>query len=527
MLVNLKLNQTKAIMLLLSIFFIQMLCYNYQRVFVTHPNNVHSWRQTDCLSFALNFYNGRATFTQPCVNNLGNTGDGKAASDFPLVQYTVAKIWKITGKSELVFRLIETACLLLGLLSIFKLVVYWTKNYMLAILVSSLIYTSPILAYYGPTFLSDIQAFGLSCAGFYFTIKWLTEKKTSYLLISTTLFLFAGWCKMSAGFLFLIALVLIFIDVIKNYRGYSKKQLYMLPILAIPFLCWYAWFSYAYQYNQQHVNGFFLVGILPFWKVDHARQHEIFQSLFTYIFPQMFDKTIFLGTIIFAVTFILLKIKQVFSKEYLILLFSLGLFIAFIMLFFDVFGVHDYYMINMIALISIMVCVIAKVVQENSPLLLNNKLVYGFLFTWLGLLTYQTAVKNRARVGSHHDWGKSLVFNKQEVEGLNYSGWYDASRYEVLENRSFHVSDYGISKNDTVLCLGDYTINRALYLTDCVGYSNFNVGMDDIDRFIEEKKKKGLKYIILIEPDFLNNLKLKPYLTNKLFHKKSTSIYRL
>ena len=164
MLKNFKLNQTKSIVILLFFFLIQMFCYNYQTILTIHPRTIHAWRQSDCLNFTLNYYNNRATFWEPRVNNISNKGDSKTASDFPLVQYSVAQIWKVFGKSIMLFKLIDVGFLLLGLIYLFKLTYYWTKDFFLSIIISALIYTSPILAYYGPSFINEIQAFGLGFA---------------------------------------------------------------------------------------------------------------------------------------------------------------------------------------------------------------------------------------------------------------------------------------------------------------------------------------------------------------------------
>ena len=117
----------------------QMLVYNYPYILHIEPRNHHAFRQYDCLSFAQAFYNNRATLLEPCVNNLGNAGNGKTASEFPLVQFLVGNIWKVSGISSLIYRLVNVLFLYLGLFFIYKLFIiqeflyYYLKLYFLII----------------------------------------------------------------------------------------------------------------------------------------------------------------------------------------------------------------------------------------------------------------------------------------------------------------------------------------------------------------------------------------------------------
>jgi|GEM_PF-956047 hypothetical protein len=535
MLKNFKLNQTTSILLLCGIFLVQMYCYNYKETLHIHPRNIHSWRQTDCLSFVLNFYNGRGTFTEPCVNNLGNTDDGKIASDFPLVQYTVAQIWKITGKSELIFRLIELGFLFMGLLYIYKLALYWTENYFLSIATAALVFTSPILAYYGTTFLSDIQAFGLICGGFYFVIKWLNEKKRKQLVIAILFFLFAGWCKMSSVFVYAIALLLIAREFMIGIRSadlnYKKINFIDIVLLCVPFIAWYLWYHYATNYNNLHPNHFFLIGILPIWELNAEKQHFILMKFLSEILPQMLHSSLLLVIFVTVIAFSISKIKRFFSEEYIIMTGGFIMFFLFIILFFQVFNAHDYYLITMLNIFVIILCLLVRMINNSLGALLNSNTSRIFVIIFIGLLTCLSGIKARGRINFNDKWmTKSIAYNETEYKLMEYFTWYEHTRYEVLEDPSFNIDKVGITKQDTVICIGDKTINRALYLIDRVGYSSYNIdniGIDNIAKFIEEKRKKGLKYIILIEPDYLNNENLKPYLTNKIFEEKSTSIYKL
>lgn len=531
MLKHLQLNQTKAALILFFLFMIQMVCYNYQTILTTYPRTIHAWRQADCLNFTLNYYNNRATFFEPRVNNISNYGDSKTASDFPLVQYTVAQIWKLFGKSITLFRLIDLGFLLLGLLYVFKLCYYWTKDYFISITTTVLLYTSPILAYYGPSFINEIQAFGLGCAGFYFTIKWLEEKKRKQFIAIVLLFLFAGLAKVSVFFVYAIALLLIgknFLESFKTCNRQQKKKWFLnLFLLLVPIAVSLSWSAYAACYNSMHYN-LFLVGIVPAWGIDKERKHLILTQLFDDTLPQMFNSALLVVIFVFVVAYLITHIKQFFSSTYLTVLSGFALFFSYILLFFQNLGVHDYYFIVLLMIVFILLCLGIKHINEIYPWVFKKSITRVAVVFLIILLTYQTTVKTRVRVDytKESSW-QCMILNKQKIELYQFLIWEDRARFAELENIAPNLEAMHVAKNDTVLVLGDLFSTRSLGIIDRVGYTGFNTLYEDVPKFIDARKKHGLKYLFVLDPELLKDEKLKPYLKNKLFLRNSTSIYKL
>src|SRR5690606_17154486 len=73
----------------------QCLAYHYNHIFSLRPQSVHTWRQTDGLAFAQNYYEDDRGFFNPAMNHVLGTGGRDAVSEFPLIQYVVAKLWKV------------------------------------------------------------------------------------------------------------------------------------------------------------------------------------------------------------------------------------------------------------------------------------------------------------------------------------------------------------------------------------------------------------------------------------------------
>lgn len=511
---------------------VQMLCYNYIDYLQMEPRSLHSWRQSDCLSFVLNFYNGRTTFTEPGVNNLGITGDGKIASDFPIIQYSVAQVWKVTGVSTPIYRLVDLFFLIVGLLYIYKLYCYWFKDKnWLALLMTGILFTSTILAYYGPTSLSDIQALGLSCAAFYYFIVWLDSKKKLDLGIALFLFAFAGLLKMSSAFIFAIAIAFLIIRLLFGDKEEKKGLLsvFSIIVLILPCIPWFAWYLHVHHYNQIHPNDFFLIGVLPIWEIPRADINYTIARLLGELMPYALNISILFVLLVALGAWFLTRIQYFFTESYLRLLIPLLALLSYIILFFQVFTVHDYYLLNMMPVLVIVLGLYIKYLLHDQSSFFEHRAVQVSLVLFLILLTHQTGVITRGRIEAK-DWGYAPVaITAEKYDFLKWNTYYDRSRYEIVETiEESKLDSLGINKSQKVMCLGDHTINRSLYLIDRLGFTSYNVNIDNAHDFIADKKSKGLiNYLILIEPDWLSKENIAPFLKNKVYEKGGTSIYKL
>src|SRR5687768_15134922 len=81
--------------------------FYYDSVLEKGPLNDHLWRQTDCLSMT-RYYARGADFFEPEVNiQLGDKyTTGKTAGEFPILYYSIGKLWKVSGESYFTYRLV-------------------------------------------------------------------------------------------------------------------------------------------------------------------------------------------------------------------------------------------------------------------------------------------------------------------------------------------------------------------------------------------------------------------------------------
>lgn len=78
----------------IALFVIISLGYHYNKILFLHPQSLHQWRQTDCLSIALNYYQDGMNFFKPEVHNLFSDKwtTGYSAGEFPGIYFLVAML---------------------------------------------------------------------------------------------------------------------------------------------------------------------------------------------------------------------------------------------------------------------------------------------------------------------------------------------------------------------------------------------------------------------------------------------------
>ena len=111
--------------------------YQFDDILFMRPQSVHQWRQCDCLSFALNYYNEDVNFFTPQLHFLAGDGTGKTVSDCPLIYYSVAQLWKVFGYHEFIYRLLVLIICFVGLLLLMRVIEDILKDSFIAIFLAN------------------------------------------------------------------------------------------------------------------------------------------------------------------------------------------------------------------------------------------------------------------------------------------------------------------------------------------------------------------------------------------------------
>jgi len=517
----------KTDLLFILVLLIVSFFYGYHYIFFHRPSFHHFWRQTDCLSIAMNYYQDNRNFFEPAVLWVGDK-DGRTVSEFPIIYFTVGQLWKIFGHHEFIFRLIDVLIVFSGLFCLFRFIREFLGDTFWAIVIPVFLFTSPVLGYYTNNFLADAPALGLALIACYFYWKAFSLQKKSLYWLSFFFFLLAGLIKLSSlitFFAFLIIQLYILIFRRKDKSWFNQVSL-LLPYVIVAGLI-FAWYSYARYYNSHNLNCFFLQGILPIWKMDSAARIEMWKDLFNKMLPAFFSKPAFF----FEMTvFLLLFIFYKKINKYLLLLnfliFVGG--IAFILLFFEVFNVHDYYLTNLLIFIPLPLIAFLEMLKRNYPNLFKNIILKSILSLGLLLLIYLAAVHSRMKYEPRDPFVRKSLFIKRDV----ITDWeiytdYNLKFYKPLETINPYLREIGIKRNDLVYCTPDVTFNGTLYLMDQKGFTDIFYGALPEDNRFAALKNLGVKYMVLVDTTFHRNPKLAPYLQHKIGAYESVEIFDL
>jgi hypothetical protein len=455
-----------SIFLFLAGIFILAYFYNYHNTLTIRPQGPHLWRQSDCLSFTGSFYHGEADFFHPRIYNLLNDNEGKSMSEFPIVYYTVAQLWKIFGKHEWIYRLINFIISVLGMSAVFKMIESRIRDSFWSLFTALLLFTSGIYVYYTLNFLSNITAFNLVLIGWYFFFRFEATGKNIPLYLSFGFFLLAGLLKISSAMSY-IAIGTVFLLEWSGLKTFNKsRRIFPQPLaVIIPALLiagiWVTWYLYAHRYNEQGNSGVFLVGILPIWKENITKFKDIIDKIWKIGVPEYFYPRTQLLFILMLTGLVFLARKTAPLLNTIVLLLGLA-FVSFILLFFGALDFHAYYVIDLLIFAVFILFTFTETVLKTriGEAILNSYLTKALALVFL-------IVNINHTVGRLNDY---------------YNGWWNQKHKTELygyDDIEPYLDSIGITRDQKVITLNDNTINASLYLMDRKGWTGYGTNMKD------------------------------------------------
>ena len=469
-----------------ALFLIFSIIYNYQNILFKSPQSLHLWRQCDCLSITMNYYQDNNRFFEPAIHNLGNDGTGKTASDFPLIYFFVAQLWKVFGFHEFIYRLIVLLFFFSGLFALFKIFEKILMDSVLAITSSLYLFTSPTLVYYANNFLMDIPVFA-----FFYAVAGLLKISSllSFIAIVGIFILELFSKKLSPG---------------KKIFQNSFRQILILISVVIVQIIWY---RYAALYNMKNNGGIFLIGTLPIWDSSIPQVKVTLDAIREHIKWDYFREET-QEVIVFMFVSILLFYKKI-NKILLFLTVSISIgVLLYILLFFQALKDHDYYTINLFILIPFILL--------SFLLLLKDKFNSVYTSVLFRILVIAFLVHN-------------IDFSRRRIEGrYNSKGWENETYIENIQSYkdiSPYLRSIGINKNDKIISLSDNTINSSLYFMNQKGWTNWAISGDSVK--IREKINFGAKYLLINNTRTYEEQGVQPFIKNKIGEFKNIDIYAL
>ncbi len=488
------------------------LIYNYHRIVFYRPQSVHNWRQSDCASITLNYYQNGMKFFQPEVHGLvsKNFTSGKAAtSEIPFLYYFVALLYKIFGYHDYIYRLLNTLIYLSGIYSLYRIFTKLRINYVWSLTFSLLFFASPVLVYYGNNFLTDITALSFSLMAWNFFISYYQKSQVKYYWISMLFFFLAMSMKISAG-ISVVALFCIFImEALSITRFKEKGKLFpnkfwqLLPFIFI-FIIIGCWVLYAKIYNARNGCGYFSTTIYPLWKTTHNSRITVIEYVKNLWLNQYFHPyTLWFFLLAFLVNIFLIKKNLLFLLS-LNILFLIGD-ILFSVLWFDTYQNHDYYTINLYILLISIVVTFSKAIKIIFPNTVSNIFIKAILLMFLILNINHTKKQIHAR----------------------YTGWWtEYPKFKDFHTITPYLRSIGITRHDTVISIPDYS-HHTLYLMNQPGWTEC-FGLNKDSSAIAKSIERGAKYLIVASKnDIETKSYLKPFISNYVGKYNDIYIFKL
>lgn len=474
------------------------LLYNYPTHFSDSPKGNHTWRQTDCASLALNYYQDGLNPLKPRVHHVlaGGSGDGGGygVGEFPILYYVTALLYKVFGVHEGIFRLLNFSIFCGGLLSLFLLLKEYTKNIYIALALPLMIWSSPVLGFYSFNFLSDAPALGFSLMGLYNFFRFHERGRQRYLNISMFCFLFAGLLKITALIPFvaisgLFALEFLGILKLKKEELLFPNKWKALFVFAIVVVGISAWYYTAIQYNEIHNTKYFSTRTWSYWSLDAKTQDYVWKRTFNFWLPTYAHPilhVLFAGSILA----VLVRPKSYSKLEYgLVLLSCIGT-VMFFFLWALAFIDHEYYIINLTYAPILAMIFLFKMLTREYPNIAKHWSVGLGLMLFTAFLLYGT----RQKVKAAYDPGKYTI----------PAAYYDDEFDDFLKKHDIKFPELAYSTPDG-------SPNSTLYHLNLKGWSDL-YGFKVDSSNVELISSWGTKYLIINDSTYLNNPEIQPLL---------------
>ncbi|MBN2635601.1 MAG: glycosyltransferase family 39 protein [Prolixibacteraceae bacterium] len=500
-------NDKIGVIAFILVFLGLFLYYNLNVSLFYPPQSVHIWRQTNCLSLTQNYYQYNLPFFSPEMHNQfpDNGGSGKSVGEFPLIYYFVAQLWKIFGKHEWIFKLVQNLIMFFGLFALYGSLKQVLKNQFYAVFASLLLFTAPTFVYFGPNFLPDVPSLSFIFIAWFFVIKFLRDRKYYKLWLSALMFCLAMLLKITSAISFValggwVLFELLFIKRENQVFKFNVKHFIPFVLIVIPVIAWYL---YVDHYNELHGGHFSFHGIWPVWTMDKVQFDRIIDALDKIYFKELFypvTQYITVGIWIYLMVFIK-KLKPVY--RYFIIVLPIGFLIQ-LLLWFQVLEGHDYYMINLyIVFVAVWLVFLLKLKDIKSHI---KYIVYGLLVVFFSV--------------------NAIKCNKQALD--RYRGWMqdDYNRMKALISIEPSFEKWGIEKEHKVIAINDFSINSSLYYMNRKGYTSFGSDLTKPE-VINNRIENGAKYLIVTDTTVLSQEYLKSFLKKEIGNYENVFVYDL
>lgn len=458
-------NYYHSIIIVITIFIGLSIYYGLDYWMVQKPCSVHVWRQTDCASYALNYYQNNRSFFSPQVHHR-HAIDGSTVSEFPIIYYTASKFYSLFGFHDYYIRWIDYFIFFCALLCLTLMSNYFIKNKILASFPAILLMMSCVIVYYAANYLPDVPALSCALIGFYFFTRYTHFSKNldfTFTIIFSTL---ASLLKISSALLFVcIILFSIYQRFILKNKQYSRANFFTIISGVLVVL---SWLFYVNIYNE--MGQFFgnLQGTLGIWLCDKNMILYIIKRTFEEWIPALGSRKLWI-LFLPAMIYVIYHWKKLNHTLQFVLPFLLVGCIFYLIAWFAVFNVHDYYFINVFAFPVLLSIAFFSIIEQN----LSAKQLKIFLVLSM-ILFVMTAEDTEAQ-----------FYNRK------YNADWNSSPPKGFYNIEPYLRSLGIDRHQLIYSPSDASTNITLYFANNPGWSKI------FDTKVESAIARGATYMLL------------------------------
>jgi hypothetical protein len=498
------------------VFLILSVHFKFYETINLPPQSTDLWRQADCYSIALNYYQNGYKFFHPQVHFLF-TQNGYAAGEFPLIYFISAILFKLFGVHYFLFKGLNLLIFFTGLYFLFKLAYRFANEVFSPLIICVLYFCTPVIFFYANNFLSDVSALSFNIIGFYYFIGFIDTSKNKKLISAALCFALAGLLKASASILVVAILSAIIFELIFN-KGISKynhlifkEKFKLITSFGFSLMLIIAWYVYAIHFNKSNKTVFFGTKAMKGWPLWENNFNEILETInnFSSIHVELLS-SVNICLFIFCILMITLfrkKIDPVFLKIWMFLF--LGL-IMFVVYFWKGFQDQQYYLVNLIILPLLSVLLSLNSIKECSKF----EKLKAYIFTIVFVSTLY------------------VIYTGKNMYKCYYKGgWRHQKLPEVYYEKNIEekLSAFGITKSSKIISIDDGTPNGTLAMLNRRGWSSY--GFDKNKNFKNEefdaKITMGASFLILNDTNFLKNIVIKNYTQKPIGNYKNLYCYQL
>ncbi|MDP3463297.1 MAG: hypothetical protein Q8S18_10940 [Bacteroidales bacterium] len=470
----------------------------YRDVIDTFPSHIHAWTQSDRLALAHGFLENDFDFFHPSTFNLRPEYEatiplieekGITQVDFPVVEYFVAAVMKITGLHEpLIFRMFVLLISLTGILFLGLGLRKLSIPLPLVFVVMIFVYSAPVYTYFQTGFIPGVPAFAAALAGIYFFVHYGKSKVFNHAAVSVFLLTLAALIRLP--FVIPLSAVLLSLLITNLHNIHLLKRIILLSVVSSAMILGY----YIYNsYLGYRYGSIFLGKVMP--AASFQQGIELAQLSWSNWKMHYFTVTHYL---VISIAFILFfyRIGHFFLiQKALVIMVAANLVLAilYVIIMIQQFVAHDYYLIDSLFLPLILVIAIgfSDLKPKNN---LQSLALWAVAFV-LGFFMLNDSLNVQEQRYTTHPWDRA------ETTRINFS-----------DSKSF-LEKAGIPDNAKILVLDAYTNNAPLLLMNRKGYTVINTSQENIEKALHYSFDFIVMQNCFIASDVLANY---PDLRNRL-----------